>query len=123
MDAVARRSLERQLRNFQKDREADLAKKRQHDDASEDVEMTPAPPHVPEDLIDLTDPATNKGKKKDPAEGPGLPATSTSGGNSAVSGTVDPADLAFLELEGIDWTLEEDGNALPALPTNPDDEF
>ncbi|KAJ7881682.1 hypothetical protein B0H13DRAFT_1891259 [Mycena leptocephala] len=137
MDAVARRSLERQLRNFQKDREADLAKKRQHERASEDVEMTPAPPHVPEDLIDLTDPArletslrspvydpaTDKGKKKDPAEGPGLPATSTSGGNSAVSGTVDPADLAFLELEGIDWALDEDGNALPALPTNPDDEF
>ncbi|KAJ7658548.1 hypothetical protein B0H17DRAFT_1261940 [Mycena rosella] len=128
MDAVARRSMERQFQKFQAARlvENDAIKEKRALDAqekaakqhSEDVEMTPAP-EIQRDATGSSNHKTSdKGKAKDPAEGKGLGGESASG-----SGSVE-ADNAGIEFLDLNWALDNDGNFLPPLPSPGDgDEF
>ncbi|KAJ7138232.1 hypothetical protein C8R44DRAFT_944782 [Mycena epipterygia] len=123
MDEVARRSLERQLRLFQKDPDADIRKTRKDGERethgtvsapAEDVEMTPARALDSEDLIDLT--SRDKGKQRDPAEGPGLSSSSNAAG---ADGSSTGTTLDFLNAL---WATDADGNILPPLPQDDGEE-
>ncbi|KAJ7017665.1 hypothetical protein C8F04DRAFT_1278993 [Mycena alexandri] len=115
MDEVARRDLEQQFRRFQQKRDVENAAiKRARETkaavarASEDVEMTPAA----QELVD--DSVSPKARGKQKAVEPIFVADSS----TATPGK-STNDLDFLDTL---WALDEDGNALPPLPSSPENE-
>ncbi|KAJ7041364.1 hypothetical protein C8F04DRAFT_1177202 [Mycena alexandri] len=107
MDRVAKEDLDRQFREFQKEREAEFRRRAAAVPPSEDIEMTPA---ASSDLIDFVKSPKEKGKGKDPTEGPGL----KSGSSSSTSTTADATNADPMSAEDIDFF--DSLMSLPPLP-------